>query len=200
MHTLVFIGDSITDADHGTDPEGLGDGYVRRVARYCGESAWVLNRGVSGDRVTDLQKRWDADALAERPWLLSVYVGINDVWRRFDSDDPTSAEDFGGIYRDLLDRARRAGVERFVLMEPFVLPVEPAQSRWLDDLAEKQAVVHRLASAPDSVLVALQEPLRAAADRLGPAAVASDGVHPSEEGTRLIAAAWLDRVARAGWI
>lgn len=200
MRNIVLMGDSITDADRRRDPEALGFGYARLIARECPADVRVVNRGISGDRAVNLRRRWDEDALAEKPWLLSVYVGINDVWRRFDSGDPTSAADFKLVYAELLSRSRDAGVERFALVEPFLLPVDPGQEGWLEDLHEKQEVVRALAGASDTVLVPLQEPLAALAGRLGPTEVASDGVHPSESGTRAIAAAWLTALRAAGWI
>src|ERR1700754_764879 len=90
---IVFTGDSITDCDRRTDPEGLGDGYVRLLAGSPELAGFdVRNRGISGNRVLDLQERWENDVVAEQPAILSVLVGINETWRRYDSGDPTTAE------------------------------------------------------------------------------------------------------------
>src|SRR4051794_10974484 len=143
---IVFIGDSITDAGRLNDPEGLGDGYVRIVAERmsaAGDRRRIINTGTSGNRIPHLAERWEADALAHKPATLSVFVGINDVWRRFDDelDGPTETAAFEAGYRDLLAEARTRFDPRLILVEPFLVPVSSEQREWLGDLDEKRAVV-----------------------------------------------------------
>ncbi|MFI6428221.1 SGNH/GDSL hydrolase family protein [Promicromonospora sp. NPDC050880] len=188
---LVFVGDSITDAgrDRGDDTS-LGDGYVSLVARDL-PAARVINRGIGGDRAVDLESRWERDVAPTAPDVLTLYVGVNDMWRRFDSADPTSAQAFEATYRRLLDRV--PGSPRLVLVEPFLLPVREEQHGWLDDLAGKRAVVTRLAAERGAALIPLHGLLTAAAATHagGAAALAPDGVHPAPEASRAIADAWL---------
>ncbi|WP_382308178.1 SGNH/GDSL hydrolase family protein [Herbiconiux sp. UC225_62] len=193
--TVLFVGDSVTDCDRRTDPDGLGDGYVRVLAatpELAGRT--VLNRGISGNRVVDLEARWADDVLAVDAGVVSILIGINDTWRRYDSDDPTSAADFEAGYRRLLaPLAARPGTS-IVLMEPFVLPVTPEQSAWRDDLDPKIAVVRRLAAEFGATLVPTDVELTAlagAAGAGGAAALAADGVHPTPQGHAAIAAIWL---------
>ncbi len=186
---LVFVGDSITDAGRDrADENSLGDGYVRLVADRL-PGAQVRNLGIGGDRAVDLEARWDRDVAASAPDVLTLYVGVNDTWRRFDADDPTSAEDFEATYRRLLDRV--PGSPRLVLVEPFLLPVRPEQHGWLDDLAGKREVVGRLAAQSGAALVPLHTVLTAAAEEVGAQALAPDGVHPTPVASQLIADAWL---------
>lgn len=187
---LVFIGDSITDAGRREDPpDYLGEGYVRMVAERL-PSREVVNVGISGNRAIDLRDRWDIDVVALKPDILSVYVGVNDTWRRYDSNDPTSAAAFEEHYRACL--ADVGGASRVILIEPFVVPVSEDQERWHEDLDEKRVVVARLAAEYGAGFVPLQALLGAAAEDHGAAAIAFDGVHPTELGHRLIADAWLD--------
>lgn len=189
--TLVFAGDSITDSGRDRDDAAsLGDGYVRLIAQAVGDDVMVVNKGISGDRAVDLAARWD-DVLAAQPDVLTVYIGVNDMWRRFDSDDPTSVEDFEATVTQLLEAARAAGVERFVLVEPFFVPVGKGQAAWLDDLDPKRAAVRRLAERFDATLVPLHDRVGAAAETHGAAAIVPDGVHPTPQGAALIADAWL---------
>jgi acyl-CoA thioesterase I len=192
---LVFIGDSITDAGRREDADGLGRGWVRLVADELatrGDDRPIVNTGISGDRVRDLRARWKRDALDHDPQLLTVYVGINDTWRRYDSDDPTTADAFETDYRFILERARQTVGPRLILMEPFVAPVTSAQRKWgEEDLDDKRAVVHRLTDEFGATLVPLAQVMADAADQFGEAALASDGVHPTELGSTLIAGAWL---------
>ena len=197
--TVLFIGDSVTDCGRRDDPDrNLGHGYVRLVDEAFlagGTPATVVNRGVGGDRVRDLAARWEKDALAVAPTLISVMVGVNDTWRRYDDNDPTSAERFEADYRDILSRLPGRDEMALVLMEPFLLPVTPAKAKWRDDLDPKIAVVRALAAEFGAVLVPTDEYLNGL--DLPAAEIAADGVHPTELGHQLIARLWLDTIESA---
>lgn len=199
---LVFAGDSITDAGRDrSDDRSLGDGYVAMIAAELaaqGADAVVINRGIAGDRAADLERRWERDVLAEHPDILTVYVGVNDMWRRFDSDDPTTATAFEATYRRLLEPPAAGPLEAgplaagpLVLIEPYFVPVHAEQRGWLDDLDEKRAVVARLARETGARLVPLHDRMTRAADENGTSAIVPDGVHPTPAGSRIIADAWL---------
>jgi len=192
---IVFIGDSITDAGRREDPEKLGGGYVRLIADRLaarGDSRPIINSGISGNRIGDLRERWEHDVLDQHPGTLSVYVGVNDTWRRYDANEPTSAEHFESVYRSMLDEARALWQPRIVLVEPFVVPVTEAQQRWgVEDLDEKREVVASLATEFAAAFVPLQTIMSIAAKSDGAASLAADGVHPTAVGNELIAEAWL---------
>jgi acyl-CoA thioesterase-1 len=191
LRPVLFIGDSITDVGRRDDENGhLGDGYVRIIAGRIPDRE-LINVGIGGDRVIDLRQRWQEDVIDQNPEVLSVYVGINDTWRRYDSDDPTSAASFESDYRGMLEQAVDELSPELVLVEPFVLPVNEGQERWHEDLDEKRAIVGRLAADFGAAFVPLQALLDAAAKQHGAAALAEDGVHPTALGHRLIADAWL---------
>src|SRR5690606_39437359 len=105
---------------------------------------WVDTAGVSGNRCVDLQARRHYDVRVHAPAVLSIKTGIRDTWRRYDSDDPTSVEQFESGYRDLVTQARDAGVGRIMLVEPFLLPVRPDQWDWREDLYPKIQSVRRI--------------------------------------------------------
>jgi acyl-CoA thioesterase I len=187
---ILFIGDSITDSGRVDDaPDFLGDGFVRVVAERLPDRR-IINAGIGGNRAVDLRDRWHIDVVEQRPEVLSVFVGINDTWRRFDSNDPTSAATFEVNYRACL--ADLGGASTLILIEPFVLPVVEEQELWHEDLGEKRAVVARLAAEFGAGFVPLQSLLGAAAKDYGAGTLAGDGVHPTEFGHRLIADAWLE--------
>ncbi|MDR2293988.1 MAG: GDSL-type esterase/lipase family protein [Microbacterium sp.] len=195
MLRIHFTGDSITDAGRDrTDPTSLGDGYVSLLAQAPElAEARISNSGIAGNRAIDLVDRWERDVLSCRPDVLSIYVGINDVWRRFDSDDPTTDEAFEQRLRHVLERVP-AGV-RVLLVEPFLLPVRAEQEEWLSELAGKQRVAADLAGRHGALWVPLQQRLSEAAEG-HPASWAPDGVHPFPRASRLIADAWLDAYRR----
>jgi acyl-CoA thioesterase-1 len=191
---VIFIGDSVTDCGRRDDePDFLGDGYVRMIAERLPDRR-VINVGINGNRVVDLRDRWHIDVTEQNPDVLSVYVGINDTWRRYDENDPTSAASFEVDYRKILEQTVPLA-PKLILVEPFVLPVTEEQEHWHEDLDEKRAVVARLASEFGAAFVPLQSLLSLAADSQGAKAVAEDGVHPTELGHRLIAEAWLEAAA-----
>ncbi|PWH05364.1 lysophospholipase [Brachybacterium endophyticum] len=198
--SLLFIGDSITDAGRREDPEHLGFGYVRLIAEHIAAhepGSTVVNTGIGGDRVRDLVSRFDPDCLDHAPDVVTIYVGVNDTWRRYDSDDATSADDFEAEYRYLLDQlsAIRPGTP-VILILPFVADIDEEKARYHEDLDEKVARVRDLAREFGHAIVDTEEILeRAYADGHTPATIAEDGVHPSIAGHRLIADAWLQSYA-----
>lgn len=198
---VLFQGDSITDCGRNRENgEDLGRGYPLMTAGLFGAlypemRVTFLNRGISGNRVKDLRKRWQEDCIALKPTVVSVYIGINDTWRRYDSGDPTSTETFKEGYRSLLEETTRSlpGV-KLVVVEPFVLPEPADRIAWREDLDPKIQVVRELAREFGAVLVPLDGLFAQASMRAEPAFWAPDGVHPSPAGHALIARAWLAAV------
>ncbi|MFG2926711.1 SGNH/GDSL hydrolase family protein [Streptomyces sp. NPDC048305] len=197
---VLFQGDSITAAHRALNDADLGKGYVRHIAdalavTHPGVS--VANRGVSGDRVADLSDRWATDTLATRPEVLSVLIGVNDTWRRYDRGETTSAEDYERNYRGILRRSTEQG-SRLVLIEPFLLPVRAEQWSWREDLDRRIHVVRRLADEFDAALLAADGLLhQAACARGGAHVLTDDGVHLTPTGHEVLADAWLRLVEEA---
>ena len=198
---VLFQGDSITDAGRSREDDAeLGNGYVAMVAAWHaagnpGDDVRFVNRGISGNRTKDLLARWEEECLDLHPDVLSILIGVNDVWRRYDNDDPTSRADFERTYRTMLEQAVAAGIARLVLCEPFVLPVPEDRKEWREDLDPKIAAVRDLAREFGALYVPLDGMFAAAATRRPPEFWAHDGVHPTPAGHALIARAWLDAVA-----
>ena len=136
---LVMVGDSITDAGRAQPVgegmgEALGRGYVALVDALLGASypelgIRVVNMGTSGNTVRDLKARWQRDALDLKPDWLSIMIGINDVWRQFDSPrQPEIAvplQEYAQTLEALVARALPT-VQGLVLMTPFY--IEPNRS------------------------------------------------------------------------
>jgi len=197
---ILFIGDSVTDCGRSrADGSSLGDGYVRDVARLLASrhpelGATVLNRGIGGDRAADLQVRWARDCLELEPTVVTVLIGINDTWRGFDLDDPTTTEAYEASLRDILTRARDGLSPRLVLIEPFTLMLPPVTAQWRADLDPRIGVIHRLAREYGAVLVRADELFAGWALEHGAQALTADGVHATALGHDLLAGAWLDAV------
>ena len=153
-----------------------------------------LNRGISGNRVPDLINRWDKDCLGLKPTWLSILIGINDMWRRYDSHDPTSIEQFESNYCRSLDQTFARMTPQVILCEPFLLPVNQQQKSWREDLDPKIEVVRRLASEYKTMLLPLDTIFAEAAQQREPDYWLPDGVHTSPAGAALIAQSWLKAV------
>lgn len=189
----VFIGDSVTDCGRLVEPP-YGDGYVFNIANSGRLNGEIINVGTSGHRLVDLENRWDTDVLAHNPTLVSVAIGINDTWRRYDDNDPTSVEDFEERYRRVLTTTKAHGNPDLVLCEPFLLEVRDEMNTWREDLDPKIAVVHKMAEEFGAKLVPFDQRLKAIAQEMAMAELADDGIHPSKLGHEIMADLWLRTV------
>ena len=191
MTRILFVGDSITDAHRDRDDiTSLGEGFVAQIAGDLPNDE-IVNVGISGNRAVDLEGRWATDVDAHSPEVLTIYIGVNDTWRHFDSNDETTAADFEATIRRFLDSDSVRGAQRIIFIEPYLLPVREEMTGWLEDLDGKRAVIAKLADELGAGFVPLHSLLTEAAGT-DPESVAPDGVHPSEHGARLIADAWLE--------
>ncbi len=210
---LLFIGDSITDAGRAESGEttpwdvhlGLGKGYVNLVNALMsiGDPTLkirVLNRGVSGNTVKDLEARWERDVLELRPDWLSVMIGVNDVWRQFDvplrEEVHILPDTFKATYRRLLQRAR-PDVQGLVLMTPFVFDqnTNDPMRRQMDAYG---AIVRELAAEFDAIFVDIQAAVDRVLQHMHPTALAWDRIHPGTEGHMIFAKAFLEAVVFDG--
>lgn len=200
--TVLFIGDSITDCNRNRDdPESLGQGYAAMAAGWYaahrpGQRVRFVNRGIGGNRVADLRARWKQDCLALRPDTVSVLIGINDVWRRYEDDDPTAVEDFEDDYRFILGEAAALGA-RLLLVEPFLLPLRAELWSRREDLDPKIGAVRRLAYEFGAALVPADGLFARAVAESGVDEWSHDGVHLTPAGHALLAQAWLSAAGTA---
>lgn len=197
---VLFQGDSITDAGRRReDGHDLGQGYAMMAASmfsalYPEKEVTFINRGISGNRVKDLQERWQRDCLALQPTWVSILIGINDCWRKFDRNDPTSVQAFEEGYRDILERTANALEAKLIICEPFVLPVPEDREAWREDLDPKIHVVRKLAKEYQATFIPLDGLFAEASTRRQASFWAPDGVHPSLPGHAFIANKWLSAV------
>jgi len=197
---ILFQGDSITDCGRNREEKNnLGWGYPFLAAsllqhRLCEYNLTFFNRGISGDRVCDLERRWQADCIDLEPTVVSIMIGINNVWRRYDQNDPTPPDVFEAGYRNILTQVRQKLDARLVVMEPFVNPYPEERIAWREDLDPKLEVVRRLAKEFDAVLVPLDGAFAQAYNKKPGGYYAGDGVHPSHAGNALIAEEWIKAV------
>ncbi len=203
---LLFIGDSVTDCERAM-PEGeglfgaVGKGYVSFVdgllqAVYPELGIRVVNKGISGNTVRDLKNRWQEDVLDQKPDWLAIMIGINDVWRQFDT--PFIKE--GHVYIDEYEETLRQlvlqtkpSVKELVLMTPFYLETneKDAMRQKMDQYG---AVVKTIAEEMSCRWIDTQAAFTKVLHYLYPATIAWDRVHPSTAGHMVLAKAFLREI------
>jgi len=202
--SILFTGDSITDCGRRTDknlPMGRGYAFMASsllLAMYPELGLTFVNKGISGARVAGLAARWNSDCIALQPSLVSILIGVNDTWRRFDSGDPTSAEAFEADYRRVLEQTKRETNAFIVMCEPFLLNCGLVNDEWRADLGPKIEAGRRLAHEFAALYIPLNDLFAQASARARPDYWAQDGVHPTAAGHAFIARAWLKHVFDIG--
>ncbi len=201
---ILFQGDSITDGNRGRslDPNHiLGHGYQFIVAAKYGalladRNLTFLNRGVSGNKVTDLEKRWQKESLDLKPDVLSILIGVNDNGANIPLDQ------YEQIYDKVLTDTKAALPDvKFVLCEPFTLKIgnkkEPWDA-WMDGIKKRQAIVAKLAEKHHAALVHFQKAFDDACQKAPADHWIWDAVHPTYSGHQIMAEEW-ERAVKAMW-
>ena len=197
--TILFIGDSITDAErHRRGYAPLGFGYVHfagnlLLAKYPALDLRLINRGISGDTVQDMARRWDGDCLIHRPNILSVLIGINDVWRMAMEPDreASSPREYEATYDQLLSTAKQKCGCQLVLMEPFMFCSDPSNPVF-ESLGPYIEAVRRLAWRYDAALIPLQQEIDEQIHEVAAEKWSEDMVHPFVWAHAWIAQRWLE--------
>lgn len=205
---FLFQGDSITDGNRGRgiDPNHiLGHGYAFSIAGRVGatfpeKDNLFYNRGISGNKITDLAQRWQTDTLDLKPDILSILIGVNDASSMVKQQHIVTVEKFEEVFRSLLDQTHAQLPDcLFVLCEPFIMPVGKVKedwNLWNEDMRKRQAVVSRLAKEYKTVFVPLQKVFSDASSRAADDYWIWDGIHPTYSGHELITREWLKQVSR----
>ncbi len=191
---VLFQGDSITDA--GRDRRNyydLGQGYPKYAAsiiseKYPDTSFEFINLGISGNRTGQLFDRIYNDAIALEPDVISILIGINDIWHRYGSEMiATTNEQILINYREILKRIKSETNAKIIILSPYVLDADD-KDMIKDDLKTVLPIIRSLASEYADVYVPLDElfdeALRAQPE---PRFYSPDGVHPNDNGAKFIA-------------
>ena len=197
MKVFLMQGDSITDANRNRstskpDPyHELGKGYPAFTAsalelKYPGEYTYI-NKGISGNRIVDLFARDKIDLINLKPDILSILIGVNDVWHEYSRQNGVEPEKFEMIYNVLLDEVQEALPDiKVILMGAFVLPGLPYDYKaFRADVEERAAITKKIAEERGFPFVDLQA-LFDEADARGVQHLTADGVHPDYAGCELI--------------
>lgn len=197
--TILFIGDSITDAGRlEAAYRPFGYGYVhfvayRLLAKYPECNLNIINTGISGDTIRDLDYRWEKDCLSHKPDILSILIGINDVFRQY-TDTPDAAvllDEYQLTYKRLLSLVKEKYNCRLILIEPFMFCDDKTNPAYIT-LWQYIHAVRALAEEFDAVLVPLQELIDKKIKIVPPEKFSDDMVHPYVWAHAWIAQCWLE--------
>ena len=197
---ILFQGDSVTDAgrDH-ANPSDMGDGYPRYASAMIQDSFpdvkfEFVNLGISGNRTEHLVQRLESDFLDIQPDIVSIMIGINDVWHHYSHNILTTDEDFERNYRIVLDAIKSRTNARIFMIQPFLLEtVDPGKQELCEELARKQSIVKRLADEYADAYLPLDTILNTETEE-EPAYYTGDGIHPTPNGACYIGETYLKAI------
>ena len=200
MKTILFQGDSITDAGRSReDDSNLGLGYPTLVKAelgfdYPGQFTFY-NRGIIGNRIVDLYARIKADIINLKPDIMSILIGVNDVWHEVDFENGVDAEKYYKIYSMLIEEIQAALPEsKIMILEPYVLKASASEAHWdyFNAEVQKRAEKSRkIAEKYNLTFIPLQEKLNETDAICPPNYLLRDGVHPTTIGHELIKREWI---------
>ncbi len=203
MDRIVFAGDSVTDMGSVT-PVGeglfddLGHGYVRMVENML--TAWypelnirVTNSGIGGNTSRDLLARFERDVVSLNPQWVSICIGINDVWRQFDSpafsDRAVSPEEYEQNVEKMI-LAVKDDVKGIFILTPYY--IEPNTADTMRARMDEYCVIcKKLADKYGCIFVDFQKMFAEFCKVQHSSKLAWDRVHPNEMGATLMAREFL---------
>ena len=190
---ILFQGDSVTDCSRNyDDPSDLGLGYVKYTADLLKKDysdVEFINRGVSGNRSKDVLARAQKDIVDLDPDIITILIGVNDTWRKFDMNDPTTAEQFRDNYESILKIIKEKTHAKIVMIEAFLI-YGMGRDEYREDLNAKLDETRKLAVKYADAFIPLDGMLAAACtgkEKHTPSDLSADGVHPAEAGKKFIA-------------
>jgi lysophospholipase L1-like esterase len=202
---VLFQGDSITDAGRDKTNEGannarsFGGGYSLLAASWLLETLaekelTIYNRGISGNKVYQLDERWDKDCLLLKPNVLSVLIGVNDYWHMRNGRYDGTPEIYENDYRALLNRTKEQHPDiKLVICQPFILTdTKAVDESWVEAFRPYQEISQKICQEFGATWVPFQEAFSAAVERAHATYWTHDGVHPSMAGAQLMARTWLE--------
>ena len=188
---IVFFGDSITDSGRDRDDgKSLGNGYVKIIADklrpiYPDTDIELINKGLSGDEVSDLLARVQSDVISLKPDAVVIMIGINNVIHKFKYKKELDLKQFESEFTRLLMLIKEAGII-LIFLEPFLLPA-PDKRRMRKLFDDELEIIDRVASKICDEFVAYDEMFNGLAATIPYTEYSADGVHPTHRGSRLIA-------------
>ncbi len=206
---VVFLGDSITQ-NAVINSENF-KGYITLIQEEVDENIKLIGRGISGDKVSDLLTRYKEDVLKLNPDIVFIYIGINDVWHKYDFGTGTDIDLYENGLRKIISDVKNQGA-KVVLCTPTVIGENSGEFRLgnqfkdvetmekmdqdLDDFSD---IIRKLSSEYNTELVDLRKAFKQYISENNPenkakGILTTDGVHLNNKGSKLIAENMLNHI------
>jgi lysophospholipase L1-like esterase len=205
--TILFQGDSITDWGRAKDDpgfntsHGLGSGYPVLTAaaileKHADLDLKIYNKGISGNKVYQLVDRWETDCFAIKPDILSILIGVNDIWHKLNGTYNGTVEIYRKDYIALLEMTKKVLPDvKLIIGEPFgVRGIKAVNDNWYPEFYEYQKAAHDVASQFGAAFIPYQAIFDEAQKHAPGVYWTADGVHPTLAGAQLMTQAWLAAV------
>lgn len=196
---ILFQGDSITDADRDrSDYHSMGYGYAGFVVqklteKYPNVDFEFINLGLSGNRTDQLFDRLTPDCVELEPDVVSVLIGINDVWHRYEYEFiPTTDEQIALNFKCILERIKRDTKAKLIVLQPFTEGED--QARMQPDVDRLIAIVDSLAKKYADTYIRTNEIIHADEHYGIEHYFTRDGVHPCPTGAEFIASLYVEAI------
>ena len=205
LDRIVFAGDSVTDMGSAQPVgEGLfdnvGRSYVRVVenmlaAYYPEVFIRITNSGISGNTSRDLLQRFDRDVVDLKPDWVSICIGINDVWRQFDSPAMTDAcvlpDEYEKNMEEMISKIK-GRVKGIFILSPYM--IEPnSEDTMRARMNEYVQICKKLSEKHNCIFVDFQKMYEDYCEYRHPCFIAWDRIHPNQIGATLMAREFLKK-------
>ena len=179
----------------------MGTGYPKYATELITEmfpqaNIEFINLGISGNRTDQLFDRLYRDAIELEPDVISILIGINDIWHRHGADRiETTDEQIATNYRAILTRLKQQTNAKIMILSPYLLDCEKKEA-WRAELNAILPTIRSLAKEFADVYVPLDEIFEEALKtQPEPQYYSADGVHPNENGSKFIGKQYFDAIA-----
>ncbi len=199
---ILFQGDSITDAGRNREDDSApGVGYARFVKAQLGFKEpgkhEFINRGISGNRIVDIYARMRTDIINLNPDVMSILIGVNDVWHEFEkSPNGVPADKFYKFYDMLIEEVKEALPDlKIMILEPFVMKGSGTEAYFDEfkcEVEKRAAMSKKIAEKYGIPYIELQAGFNKLAELAEPTYWLYDGVHPTPMGHQFITNQWMD--------
>jgi lysophospholipase L1-like esterase len=188
---IIFFGDSITQA--GVNPGG----YITKMKEILEkqgikEKYQLIGAGIGGNKVYDLFLRMEDDVISQKPDVVVIYIGVNDVWHKTSSGTGTDADKFSNFYTAIIKKLQSQGI-KVICCTPAAIGERTDNSNQQDgDMNHYSNIIRNIAAKFDCPLIDLRKEFQAYNLKNNPSnkesgILTTDRVHLNEAGNQLVA-------------
>ena len=199
---VVFLGDSITQNAVINSEEFKG--FIYLLGENLDQDTELIGKGIGGDKVSDLLTRYRDDVIKLNPDMVFIYIGINDVWHKYDFGTGTDIDLYENGLRQIIYDIKNNGIE-VILCTPTVIGENKGDFTLVNqfkdietmeimnnDLDDYSDVIRKLSREFDTKLLDLRKIFMQYISENNPenkskGVLTTDGVHLNNFGSKLIA-------------